>query len=193
MPRTMGGNLTIPVCYSCNNARGCSMTDAHFLRFVSTHPETWIAAIRDTRVNKFKDYIGDHPDLNRDPTIRRAMLMMGMEIRMRPNQGKKKRSKRSKTKRSKRSGQIRLYGLRSQKERPTVNREKRRTSRWVARKPKQPHAPFEHDSRQVEITMIRSRIRGALKARLRQLNVMNWEDHEEAMRRLRIERAPIRL
>lgn len=204
MPKIMGGTLTIPVCYSCNNKRGCSMTDEHFLRFVSTHPETWGEAIKETNTRKFKDYIRDHPDLNRDPTIERAILLMRNRSNAKQweamrSEAKAKRAERAKRAKRANGRAIRLYGLRSQEERPKVNREKRRTSRWVARVArKPPHARFENDSRQVEITMIRSRIGGArgtnkrvLRARLRQLNVMNSEDHEEAIQRLRIERAPL--
>lgn len=193
MPRVMGGTLTIPVCYSCNHARGCSMVDKNFLRFVDEHPETWGEAVERTQIDKFKTYIDDHPKLRDLPIIRGAIHHARIAIHPGRSSAAAKRRRRYRRP----PPRCWFYGLRSQEERPKLSRMTGNNKKWFARRPQ--HEPFEDDSRRVEITMIRSRIPGArgknrrvLKARLRQLNVMNWADHEEAMRRLRIERAPVR-
>ena len=203
MPKSMGGVLTIPVCYSCNHDRGCSMTDEHFLQFVISHPQMWSAAIKNTQTEKFEAYIGDHPYLKRLPIIREAMLMKGTP---KIKTIHRRRTFKKKTKHRRRTSKIktmepslkpprstRFYGLRSQETRPKLPRMTRKNKRWRTQKPQ--HEPFEDNSRQVEITMIRSRIPGAmeknrrvLKARLKRLNMMNWDDHMDAMLRLRIER-----
>jgi len=78
MPKSMGGTLTIPVCYRCNQERKSSMTYPRFLRFVHSHEKQWNDAVRDTTVSKFKRYIGEHPDDLVLPIVRQAMIVLGV-------------------------------------------------------------------------------------------------------------------
>lgn len=210
MPRSMGGRkkVTIPVCSSCNHARQNSTKYRNFLIFVKSHPMVWNAAVDTTRVNKFKQYIGDHPERMGEPIIRDALRRM--ERRGRTKCPAQKRTLYTKGRirlddlrsqeaaqddRKKQKGRITLYGVRSQEARPKLIRDRCKKHRCSPQK--QQHESFENDSRQVEITMIRSRIRGAigknkrvLKSRLKKLNLINWNDYEEKLQQLRKERMP---
>ena len=208
VPRCMGGRSTVFVCAGCNHDRGRSLDDPHFLKFIGKNPNEWLHAASSTDRAKFLLYVKTHPKLKQDHSVIIDFIWKHAVGRIPPNYGaaviRKFAANREKYARirqrfSCRRGRRlhdkqRLYGLRTQEQRPITRssrgngsfRRGRRSGVWV---------DFEHMDRMERnlcVAQIRSKIAGSerkqrrvLKAKLKQLNTINSMEDRRLLMMLR--------
>ena len=205
VPRCMGGKSTVAVCAGCNHNRGRALDDKNFLKFIGKNPDEWERAASSTDRAKFALYVKTHPEIKTNHSALIDFIERHAVGRIPPNYGaavirrwlaKKERKARIKERFYCERGQRlhkkqRLYGLRAQELRP-ITRSSKGNGSFCRRAKSHVRVNFDQMDR-VErnlcVTQIRSRIAGSkrrqrrvLKAKLKQLNMINWiEDHRLMM------------